>query len=78
VKKYKKKKRMGRNAKKRVHTFFLTPKKTFLGWDDVLDHWTFLDVRHSWGFPLTATSYMAMQTRPICIIENGPFSRNNV
>jgi hypothetical protein len=41
AKKYKKKKKTGSNAKKRLHIFFNDTKKAFLGWKDVLKLWVF-------------------------------------
>jgi hypothetical protein len=65
--------------------FFDETKKAFLGWDDVLEPWDFssCEAYIEWCHisresHITATTYIATRTRPICIIANGPFSRKGV
>jgi hypothetical protein len=84
-KNFKKKKRMERHTKKRLHIFFDESKKTSQDGKICRNCRTSLIMRHTLigasflgNFNIIAIGYIAMQTRLICIIAYGPFSRISV
>jgi hypothetical protein len=74
---------MERPVKKRLHNFF--DEKPSWDGKKCKNHGIFLVVRHILSGAaflgdshIPAIGYIGMRTRPICIIANGPFSRNGL